>query len=109
MATERYRLNVISTFLLPHWHIVEDHDQLGVVAWSCYKNRMGTSVGISMAFQLDSILYTVDDLGHLALPFTTDEIDEVCGMYRRCVRILVVLVAASTILLFSVLLFETLT
>jgi hypothetical protein len=59
MATERYRRNCISSLQLEDGHIVSDHDLMAAEAWTCYKKRMGTSVGIDMKFDLQSLIPAV--------------------------------------------------
>ena len=51
-------------------HIVTDHDQMASIAWDCYKQRMGTSNGINMLFDLNSLVKRVDGLEELTEGFT---------------------------------------
>jgi hypothetical protein len=50
MAKERYRRNCISNLQVADGHIVSDRDWMAAEAWSYYKQRMGTSVGVEMQF-----------------------------------------------------------
>jgi hypothetical protein len=75
MATERYRKNAISSLQLMDGHIVSDHDQMAAVAWTCYKQRMGTTSGIRMCFDLPNLVQRVDGLDVLAEPFSVKEMD----------------------------------
>jgi hypothetical protein len=77
MATERFRRNSISSLQLSDGHIVTDHDQIAVEAWACYKNRMCTSFGIWMLFDLHNLIPRIDGLEEIVLPFTTEEMDDV--------------------------------
>ena len=52
MATERHRKNSIASLKLPDGTVVSDHSQMAGIIWSCFKNRMGTSRGIVMGFDL---------------------------------------------------------
>ena len=76
MATERYRRNSISSLLLPDGHVVTDHDQMASVAWECYKQRMGTSQGIQMRFNLSAMFQKVDNLQSLVADFSVKEMDD---------------------------------
>jgi hypothetical protein len=61
MATQRMRRNVISMLKAADGRVITDHDEMAGLLWSEYKQRLGTSVGIQMKF----------DLARLAsLPFT---------------------------------------
>ena len=77
MATERYRSNVISSLKLADGHVVTEHEEMAAVAWSCYRQRMGSTVGIDMCLDLDALLSPVEGLDSLVVPFFTDEIDVV--------------------------------
>ncbi|KAK1618067.1 hypothetical protein QYE76_023584 [Lolium multiflorum] len=47
-------------------------------AWTaCYKNRMGTSVGIQMRFDLQRLIPIVEGLEDIVVPFTIEEMDVV--------------------------------
>jgi hypothetical protein len=54
-----------------------DHDQMAGLLWSSYRSRMGHSEGISMQFDLHSLIKRVDDLDELTLPFQQKETDDV--------------------------------
>ena len=77
MATKRFRRSFISSLQLPDGHIVTDHDQLAAVAWNCFIDRMGSSRGVSVRFDLDSIISPVNNLDALVSPFTNEEMDKV--------------------------------
>lgn len=87
MVTERYRRNSISSLQLPDGHVVSDHDQMAAVAWSCYKQRMGTSREIDMQFNLPDLITPVQNLEGLVKPFTTEEMELVV---RKCPMALMV-------------------
>ena len=77
MATERFRRSCISSLELPDGHTVTDHDQMAAVAWNCFKDRMGSSRGITIKFDLDSLISPVDNLEDLVSPFSCEEMDKV--------------------------------
>ena len=76
MATERYRRNTMASLQMSDGHIVTDHGQMASIAWDCYKQRMGTSNGINMLFDLNSLVKRVDGLEELTEGFTTKEMDD---------------------------------
>jgi hypothetical protein len=86
MAIERYRRNCISSWQLLDGHIVTDHDLMAAEAWSCYKQRMGTSVGIDMKFDLQSLIPAVGGLEDLVLPFSVKEMDDTVTNIRLLAR-----------------------
>jgi hypothetical protein len=75
MATERYRRNSIASLVSDDGRQVSNHDEMAGMVWSCYKDRMGSSKGIDMKFDLNVLLSKVDGLENLAAPFTTEEMD----------------------------------
>ena len=77
MATERHRRNSIASLRLPDGYVVSDHSQMAGIIWSCFKNRMGTSRGIVMGFDLPSLISPVAGLDVLTKPFTKEEMDNV--------------------------------
>ena len=77
MATERFRRSFISSLELPDGHVVTDHDQMAAIACNCFKDRMGSSRGISTMFDLDCLISPVDNLEELVSPFTSEEMDKV--------------------------------
>ena len=77
MATERHRRNSIASLKLPDGSVVSDHAQMAGIIWSCFKNRMGTSRGIAMGFDLASLINPVDGLDLLTKPFEKEEMDDV--------------------------------
>ena len=77
MATERHRRNSIASLRLPDGSVVSDHSQMAGIIWSCFKNRMGTSRGIVMGFDLSSLISPVSGLEVLTKPFEKEEMDNV--------------------------------
>jgi mannosylglycoprotein endo-beta-mannosidase len=77
MATERYRRNNIAMLKDSQGNEVSDHDQMAVMVWNSYRDRMGRSEGISMQFDLAALLPQVEGLDDLTLPFLAKEMDEV--------------------------------
>jgi hypothetical protein len=77
MASERYRRNSIAMLLDDSGNEVTDHQAMAGLLWSNFKERMGNSEGISMQFDLDSLLSKVEGLDVLTVPFDKKEMDEV--------------------------------
>nr|XP_040258456.1 uncharacterized protein LOC120975813 [Aegilops tauschii subsp. strangulata] len=75
MATERYRRNSIASLKLPDGTVVTDHSQMEGIIWNCFKNRMGSSRGINMGFDLPSLIEPVVGLDVLTKPFEKEEMD----------------------------------
>jgi hypothetical protein len=75
MATERYRRNSIASLVSDDGRQVSNHDEMAGMVWNCYKDRMGSSKGIDMKFDLNVLLSKVDGLENLAAPFTNEEMD----------------------------------
>ena len=75
MASERYRHNSISSLRLEDGSVVTDHEQMAAALWLNFKNRMGTSHGIEMCFDLSSILDRVEGLDSLTKVFSKEEMD----------------------------------
>jgi hypothetical protein len=55
--------------------VVTDHDVMAAEAWSYYKQRIGTSHGIDLRFDLQSLIPHVTGLEVLTRPFSVDEMD----------------------------------
>jgi hypothetical protein len=77
MATERFRRNAIALLQDNDGNDVSDHDLMAALLWNDYKNRMGTSEGIDMQFDLERIINPVEGLDSLTVPFSKKEMDEV--------------------------------
>jgi hypothetical protein len=77
MATERYRRNVISQIVDRSGRIVQDHGELSSILWQEFKRRLGSSVGVSMQFDLQDLVQGYPNLEFLCLPFSTKKIDEI--------------------------------
>nr|XP_020176662.1 uncharacterized protein LOC109762251 [Aegilops tauschii subsp. strangulata] len=75
MATERYRRNSIASLKLSDGTVVTDHSQMEGIIWNCFKNRMGSSRGINMGFDLSSLIEPVVGLDTLTKPFEKEEMD----------------------------------
>jgi len=75
MATERYRRNSIASLKLHDGTVVTDHSQMEGIIWDCFKNRMGSSRGIKMGFDLSSLIEPVVGLDVLTKPFEKEEMD----------------------------------
>jgi hypothetical protein len=77
MATERYRRNVISQIDDGSGRIVEDHGELSSIIWQEFKRRLGSSVGVSMQFDLQDLVQSYPNLEFLCLPFSSKEIYDI--------------------------------
>ena len=77
MAIERHRRNSIASLKLPDGTVVNDHAQMEGIIWNCFKNRMGTSRGIVMGFDLSALITPVEGLDILTKPFEKYEMDKV--------------------------------
>ena len=69
MATISYRRNSIAQLLNDNGAWVQDHEGKANLLWCSFKNMMGVSSGISMLFDLNSLLTRREDLNLLAEPF----------------------------------------
>jgi hypothetical protein len=75
MATERFRRNYIAMLKDAYGNEITDHEKMVGMLWNNYKERMGKSEGISMQFDLQSLLPRVDGLEELTIPFEEKEMD----------------------------------
>lgn len=75
-ATERYRNNVIS-LMDDTGRMVSSHGEISALFYQEFKKRLGSSVEISMQFDLQTLIQPRDDLEHLCSAFTTKEIDAI--------------------------------
>jgi hypothetical protein len=76
-ATERFRRNSISSLIAEDGSVVTDHSHMAGMLWACYKERMGSSEGINMQFDLSRILQRVEGLDVLSRPFEAKEMDDI--------------------------------
>jgi hypothetical protein len=56
MATERYRRNVISQIVDGSGRMVQDHVELSSIFWQEFKRKLGSSVGVTMQFNLQDLV-----------------------------------------------------
>jgi hypothetical protein len=75
MVTKRYRRNCISRLIVDDGRQISDHDEMAGMLWASYKNRMGSSEGISMQFDLVILLKMVASLKELSMTFLVEEIE----------------------------------
>jgi hypothetical protein len=54
---------------------VSNHEEMAGMLWASYKSRMGTSTGISMQFDLNSLIRRVPGLEEISLPFLPEEME----------------------------------
>lgn len=77
MVTRRFRRNVISQITDDTGRMVTEHGEKSALFYQEFKRRLGTSVTTSMQFDLHAITQASDNLEHLILPFSNEEIDAV--------------------------------
>ena len=77
MATERYRKNNIANLQTPEGLMVEDHTGKEALLFQAYTERLRTSKNTQMQFDLRSLIRPTENLYHLTLPFTHEEIDNI--------------------------------
>jgi hypothetical protein len=77
MASERYRSNIISQIHDNFGGMISDHAEKSALFYREFKSRLGSTVPISMQFDLHSIIQAHNDLDHLCLPFSHEEIDKI--------------------------------
>jgi mannosylglycoprotein endo-beta-mannosidase len=77
MATERYRRNKYYVLKDGSGNEFSDHEIMAGMLLSSYKERMVKTEGISMEFNLDTLLSRVEGLDELTLPFGKEEMDDV--------------------------------
>ena len=76
-ATERYRLNTITSLETDDGRTVTNHDEKATLLLEEYKKRMGCSSNPTMLYNLSELIQPSDDLEHLSRPFSTLDIDKV--------------------------------
>jgi len=77
VATNRYHKNNIANMQTSDGLMVEDHTGKEAVLFHAYSDRLGTSSPVQMQFDLPSLIRPNENLDHLPLPFTHEEIDMV--------------------------------
>jgi hypothetical protein len=83
MATIIYKRNYVVSLITEDGRTVTKHEEMVVVAWNCYRNRMGTSRGIDMCLDFQHLLHRVQGLDVLTVPFTQKEMDNVISKMHR--------------------------
>ena len=76
-ATERYRLNAITTLETEEGLTVTGHEEKAALLWEAFKNRMGTSDSPQMLFDLADLIPSFQQLDALVAPFSNEEIDNI--------------------------------
>ena len=76
-ATERYRLNAITSMKDEDGRAVVEHFEKAALLWNTYKNRMGVTENPQMLFNLEDLVNRHNDLDELVQPFSRKEIDNV--------------------------------
>jgi hypothetical protein len=75
-ATERFRINTITSMDVEDGRTVFSHLEKAIVIFREYRNRLGCSVQPRMHFDLHNLI-PQHNLQHLDEPFTIEEIDKV--------------------------------
>jgi hypothetical protein len=73
-ATERYRLNTITSLDTPDGRTVSSHAEKAALLWEEYKERLGVTIQTEMYFDLGTLV-TNHDLQSIDQPFTQEDID----------------------------------
>jgi hypothetical protein len=76
-ATERFRLNTISSLETSDGNLITGHSEKAALLWEAYKERMGKTDNPTMLFDIPSLVASFPDLQGLTETFTTEEIDYV--------------------------------
>jgi hypothetical protein len=66
MATQRNRRNTISMLKANDGRVVSDHAEMAALLWSSYRDRMGSSEGIDMQFDLPRLVKRVQGLEEIS-------------------------------------------
>ena len=78
MASERMRKNSIASLKTQGMTApISDHDQMAEILSASFKNRMGQAQGISMGYDLTTLIQPVRGLEELSQPFSDAEIRKV--------------------------------
>lgn len=77
VATERYRINTITSLETTRGRIALDHSEKAAILWDSYRARMSKTEDPEMLFNLQDLVKTHENLGWLADPFTREEIDRI--------------------------------
>ena len=64
-ATERYRLNTITSLEDEDDRVVVEHFEKSALLWNTYKNRMGVTENPQMLFNLEDLVNRHNDLDEL--------------------------------------------
>jgi hypothetical protein len=75
-ATERYRLNTITSLDTADGRIITDHYGKAGLLWEEYKNRLGCPANVSMQFNLQQLVQE-NNLEHLEEPFSKEDVDNI--------------------------------
>jgi hypothetical protein len=75
-ATERYRLNTITSLDDDDGRTITNHDKKVALLWEEYKNMLGCTQNTQMHFNMIDLLQT-QNLDHITEPFTKVQIDAV--------------------------------
>lgn len=68
---------MISQILDESGRMVSDHSGKSALFYQEFKKRLGTSVGITMQFDLQNLVHSSSELDHICLPFSNEEINGV--------------------------------
>ena len=76
-ATERYRLNTITSLETEDGRSVYEHSEKASMLLEEYNHRMGCTTNPTMLFDLTQLVQTSDSLDEMSRPFSIKDIDSV--------------------------------
>ena len=76
-ATERYRLNTITSLETEDGRSVYEHSEKASMLLEEYNHRMGCTTNPTMLFDLTQLVQTSDSLDEMSRPFSIEDIDSV--------------------------------
>jgi hypothetical protein len=77
VATERYRLNTITSLETEEGRSVYEHSEKASLLLEEYNHRMGSTTNPTMLFDLTQLVQTGDSLDEMSRPFSIEDIDSV--------------------------------
>lgn len=76
-ATERYRINTITSLVTEDNRTVSAHSEKAALLLDDFKKRMGYTSNPTMLYNLRQLVQPRDDLEHLSAPFSSSDVDKV--------------------------------
>jgi len=72
-ATERYRLNTITSLVAEDGRDVFDHHEKAAILLGEYKGRMSSTSKPTMQYNLDQLVQKNNNMDHISTPLTTQD------------------------------------